>query len=217
MFGLGASAQEQFLRGIAQKTGLVPQGNNVLAGVFQGFNAWTRTEMVADVAGNLTGGDGLFGALGAVMGGGMGGMANAMTGGAFFMKHDYVIEMAGTNLPPSSLRETSSFLVNKTYTQRGAFGQRVSSGVQWIDQRFECSSSHPQFMPFVCSSQELQQMLNSWPFVNLSWNAGQVWLELLDSTTRIHSKFGTDAMQNGDMVYRGLCVAVAAARATLAR
>ena len=214
MFGSGAA--DGFSRAVTQKTGLYQQGDKFV-GTFQGLPAWTQTQMVADVAGSFHGHGGALGGLGALLGGSAGGMAQAMTGGGFFMKHDYVIELPTSNLPAASLRESTSFLNDKSYQQRPAMGPRASSGVQWIDSKYEVCAVDPNFIRYVCASPELQQCLPRWHFLNLSWQGTHVWLELLDSTTRIAGKFGGTAMQNGDMTLAGLWLAAAAARATFAR
>ncbi|MBI4702019.1 MAG: hypothetical protein HY744_12850 [Deltaproteobacteria bacterium] len=215
MFGSGV--QQAFARQVAQKTGLQAQ-NDRFVGSFQGLPAWTKVGPVADAAGAVMGRGGMLGGLGALIGGTAGGMAQMMTGGAFFMKHDYVIELTGSQLPGGSLRMPSGFLVDKTYQMRPAVGQRASSGVPWIDSKYEICSLHPQFMPFVCASPELQQALQHWPApLNLSWQGPQVWLEILDSPTRINSWFNMAQQQNGDMILMGMTVVAAAARATFAR
>ena len=212
----GSKAVDRFAAIVAQKTGLQQQGGRFV-GQFQGYSAWSQTQMVGDHAASLRGGGGLLGGLGALMGGGTGGMVHAMTGGTFFMKHDYVIELPGWQLPGGSIRETNSFLVDKSYQQRPAIGQRVASGIPWIDGRFEVCSNDPRFPPYVCAWPELQQHLQHWPFVNLSWEPQRVWIELLDSVTRISSKFSTEAQQNGDMVLQGMSLVASAVRACQAR
>ena len=101
MFGSGAA--NRYLAMIQHKTGLQAQQGGRLAGWFQNLPAWTKTEMVADQMGTAMGGGGLLGGLAGFMGGG-GGMVHAMTGGAFFMKHDYVIELTGSSAPCSPTR-----------------------------------------------------------------------------------------------------------------
>lgn len=213
MFGSGAT--QQFVAVVQQKTGLTADGGRFV-GWFQGLPAWCRTEMVGNHAAAFRGDGGLLGGLAGLMGGG-GGMAQAMTGGAFFMKHEYVIELPGNRLPGGSLRENTSMFRDHTWQQRGAIGARTSSGLAWIDQRYEVCSPDPRFMPYVCSSPELQQHLPHWPQLNLSWEPERVWLEYVDSPTRINSHFGAEAQQNGDMILRGLALVAAAARATFAR
>ena len=213
----GSSTKQRYAAQISHKTGLQQQGN-LFAGTFQGLSAWTKTEMAANIGALATGsGGGLLGGVGALLGGATGGMVHGMSGGEFMMKHDYVIELQGWNLPGASLRETSSWLVNKGIQQRGAMGQRASSGVPWIDSKYEVCANDPGFIQYVCAFPELQQWLQHWPYLNLSWEPQRVWLELLDSTIRIHSKFGTEAQQNGDMVFRGLSLVAAAARACFSR
>ena len=211
MFGSGAT--QQFAAMVQQRTGLAQQGDRFV-GYFQGLPAWCRTEMVGNTAGALRGDGGLLGGLAGLMGNGM---AHAMTGGSFFMKHEYVIELPGNRLPGGSIRENTSMFRDHTWQQRPAIGPRTTSGVAWIDQRYEVCSADPRFMPYVCSSPELQQVLGQWPQLNLSWEAERVWLELVDSPTRISSHFGVEAQQNGEMILRGLYLVAAAARATFAR
>lgn len=215
MFGSGAS--QQFAQQIQQKTGLYQQGDKMV-GYFQGLPGWTQTQMVSSVMGAAMGGGGALGLAGALLGGSGGGwgMASAMTGGQFFMKHDYVIELSA-NLPGASIRESTSLINYKSYQQRPAIGQRAHSGVPWIDSKYEVCSTDPQFIQYVCAWPELQQWLPRWHQLNLSWQGRYVWLEMLDSTQRISSKFGAAAMQNGDMVLWGMSVVAAAARATFAR
>lgn len=216
MFGAKA-ATDKLAQGVYQKTGLQLHGDR-FAGHFMGLPAWSKTEMVASawsMAG--VGNAGLLGGLGALAGGNMGGMLHASTGGDFMMKHLYVVELHGNQLPGASLRESTSILTHKGIQQRGAIGPRCSSGVAWIDQKYEVCSNHPQFIQYCCQSHELQQAMNGWPFLNLSWEADKVVLELMDTTRRLHDRFGTAAMQNGDMVHRGIWVAACAARATFAR
>jgi hypothetical protein len=211
MFGKGAT--EKFAALVQQKTGLRMEGDR-FAGEFQGFQAWAHTEMVANVGALAQGsGGGLLGGLGALFGGKSGGMVHAMTGGEFMMKHDYVIELPGRTLPGASLRETTSFLVNKGLQQRRAIGAKTTSGVKWIDKRYEVCANDPAFIQRVCASPELEKALKSWPYLNLSWEPQRVWVELLDSAVRISSKFSAAAQSNGDMVLQGLSLAAAAARA----
>ena len=211
MFGSGT--KKRYAAQIAQRTGLQQQGDR-FAGTFQGFTAWTRTGMAANVGALAVGsGGGLLGGLGALLGGSAGGMAHGMTGGDFMMKHDYVIELPGWNLPGASLRETTSWAVNKGIQQRRAVGQKTSSGVPWIDSKYEVCANDPGFIQFICAWPELQQWLQHWPYLNLCWEPQRVWLELLDSVIRINSKFGTAAQQNGDMVFQGMSVVAAATRA----
>ena len=214
MFGAGAT--EAYARQVAQKTGLAQQGDR-FAGMYQGLPAWCQTQMVADVAAAVSGRGGMLGGLGALVGGSMGGMATAMTGGSFFMKHDFVIELTGSQLPGASLRETTSFLVDKSYQQRPPIGQRASSGVPWIDGKYEVCALDPQFAQWVCGSAELQQALQGWPYLNLSWYGPQVWLEMIESPVRISHKFSAAAQQNGDMLAQGMWTVACAARATFAR
>lgn len=214
MFGSGAAAQYAAM--LQQKTGLHAQDNRMV-GYFQGLPAWTRTEMVANTMGALRGNGGMLGGLGMLLGGSTGGMAHAMTGGSFFMKYDFVIELPGNRLPGGSLRETTSFMIDKSLQQRQAIGGRVQCGVPWIDSKYEVCSYDPSFMPYVCSSPELQQHLQRWPYLNLSWEAERVWLEMIESPTRINTHFSTAEQQNGDMILRGLWTVAAAARATFAR
>jgi hypothetical protein len=212
MFGAANAATQRLAQGVYQKTGMQMHGDR-FAGHFQGMQAWSKTEMVADMGSLAIGsGGGMLGGLGALMGSG-GGMVHGMTGGDFLMKHDYVIELPQWSLPGGSLRETTSWLINKGIQQRNAIGQRTRCGVPWIDQRFEVCSNDPKFIHYVCTEPQFQQWLSHWPFVNLSWEPQRVWLELLDSTRRLYDKFGTQAMQDGDMVYRGMSVVAAAARA----
>jgi hypothetical protein len=213
MFGKGAT--EKFAAAVAKKTGLQMQGDR-FAGEFRGFQAWAHTEMAANVGALVQGsGGGLLGGLGALFGGGTGGMVHAMTGGDFFMKHDYVIELPDAALPGASLRETTSFLVHKSLQQRPAIGAKTTSGVKWIDKRYEVCSNDPAFIQRACTSPELQKALKGWPYLNLSWEPQRVWLELLDTPVRISSKFSGSAQSNGDMVLQGLEIVAAAARAAI--
>lgn len=212
----GSDATQRFAAAVQQKTGLQQQGDR-FAGWFQGLPAWCQTQMVGNHASAFRGNGGLFGGLAGLAFGGAGGMAQAMTGGAFYMKHDYVIELQGNRLPGGSLRETTSFLIDKSWQQRGARGPRTSSGVPWIDQKYEVCSPDPGFMHYVCASPELQQALSRWPYLNLSWEADRVWLEMIETPQRINSHFSASEQQNGDMIARGLWVVAAAARATFAR
>lgn len=213
MFGAGAT--ERFVRAVEAKTGLRGQGDRFV-GQFQGLPAWSQTQMVGNHAGAIRGDGGLFGGLAGLMGG-AGGMAQAMTGGAFFLQHDFVIELPQNQLPGGSLREQTSVFRDHTWQQRPAAGPRVTSGVAWIDQRYEVASHDPRFMAYVCASLELQQLLPRWPQLHLIWEPARVWLQLVDSPTRIHAHFGTEAQQNGDMILEGLWLVAAAARATFAR
>lgn len=211
MFGAGNAATQRLAQGVYHKTGMQMHGDRFV-GNFQGLQGWSQAQMVANVAAIATGGGGMLGGLGMLMGSG-GGMAHAMTGGEFFMKHDYVVELPGWNLSGASLRETTSWLVNKSLQQRPAIGRRCGSGVPWIDQRFEVCANDPRLIAWICAEPNFQQWLAHWPYVNLSWEPQRVWLELVDSTRRIHDKFGTQAMQDGEMVFRGMSVVAAAARA----
>ena len=103
------------------------------------------------------------------------------------------------------------------FSQRAAIGQKCSSGVAWIDKKYEVCGRDPGFIAHVCGSTELQQWLGHWPFLNLSWEPARVWLELMDSPQRISGKFSTAEQQNGDMVWKGLSVVAAAVRACAAR
>lgn len=212
----GAGAMERYTAAVQQKTGLHAQQDRFV-GQFQGLPGWARVQMVGNHAGAFRGDGGLFGGLAGLLGGGAGGMAQAMTGGAFFMQQDYVIELPGNRLPGGSLREQTSLFRDHTWQQRPAIGPRASSGVPWIDQRYEVSSPDPRFMTYVCASPELGPLLGRWPQVNLSWEQERVWLQLIDSPARITSHFGVDAQQNGDLVLQGMWLVAAAARATFAR
>lgn len=213
MFGAGAT--ERFVRAVEAKTGLRGQGDRFV-GQFQGLPVWSQTQMVGNHAGALRGDGGLFGGLAGLLGG-AGGMAQAMTGGAFFLQHDYVVELPQNQLPGGSLREHTSVFRDHTWQQRPPAGPRVSSGVPWIDQRYEVASPDPRFMAWVCASPELQQHLPRWPQLHLIWEPARVWLQLVDAPARIHAHFGTEAQQNGDMILQGLWLVAAAARATFAR
>lgn len=215
MFGAGAT--QAFVQQVQAKTGLYAQGDRFV-GQFMGMPASMQTQMVTSAVGNMMHGGGGLGLAGALLGasGGGWGMAGAMTGSEFFMKYDYVIELQA-NLPGASIRESTSLANFKSYQQRGSIGHRAYSGVAWIDSRYEVCSLDPQFIQFVCAFPELQHWLPKWYQTNLSWHGRYVWLELIDSPTRISSKFGTAAMQNGDMVLWGMAVVAAAARATFAR
>ena len=215
MFGAKAATQK-YAQLVHQKTGLVQDGDRFV-GHFQGLPAWSKTQMVASAWGTALGHGGALGGLGSLLGGNMGGMAHAMTGGDLMMKHDYVIELTGSDLPPASLRESATLLAEKGPQQRPALGQKCSSGVAWIDSKYEVGSVNAEFIRYVCEWPELQQALQQWHYLNLSWRGPQIWLELMDTTIRIHGKFGTDAMQNGDMVHRGIWLVACAARATYAR
>jgi hypothetical protein len=192
---------------VAQKTGLQPQTDRFV-GVFQGFHAWARMGPVADVVGSLVGRGDALGGLVALLGGTAGGMA----------KHDYVIELASVQLPGGSLRTPTGFLQDRTYQMRGPVGERTSSGVSWMDQKYEVCSPNPAFIQYVCGAPELQQRLQQWKApLNLSWQGAEVWLELLDSPTRINSWFSNTQQSSGDMILTGMTLVAAAARATYAR
>src|SRR4051812_37910459 len=122
MFGSGAA--DAMARQVTQKTGLYAQGDRFV-GTFQGLPGWSQAQMVTDTAGAFHGHGGALGGFGALLGGNMGGMATAMTGGAFFMKYDYVVHLTGNRLPGASIRETTSFLVDKSWQQRPALGQKT--------------------------------------------------------------------------------------------
>lgn len=215
MFGSGASAQ--FAQMVSQKTGLQPQGDRFV-GTFQGLPAWAQAQMVGDAMGSFVRGDGgMLGGLGMLVGGSAGGMAHAMTGGAFFMKHDYHVELPGTNLTGASIRETSSLGHDKSWQRQGSIGQRQSSGVAWIDQKFEVCANDPRLIQWICGSHEFQQCLNNWHMVNIAWMGSGIHVEVLDSSARIASAWGTPALQNGDMILGGLWLAASGARATYAR
>lgn len=215
MFGAAERANAAFAAAVHQKTGMVAQGDRFV-GVVQGLSVWSKTEMIGNTMASLRGGGGLLGGLAGLMGG-TGGMVHAMTGGAFFMKHEYVVELPNQNLPGGSIRESTTFANDRSWQQRPAIGPRVSSGVQWIDARYEVCSPHPSFMAYVCAFQPLQQHLASWMVTNLSWEPRRVHLELIDSPQRITSHFGTDAQQDGSMIQRGIGLVTSAAYATFAR
>ena len=214
---------EDYSQAISTKTGLWPsQDPNVpgFVGNFQGFNAWTTTRMVADEMAIYRGvGGGYGGELGSLLGMALGGDTGyAMAGGKSFLKYDFGVQL-NANLPGATLREGAGWglLADKNLQVRPALGQKCQSGVAWIDSRFEVCSNDPQFIWYVCQSQELQQWLGQWHFTNLAWSGSNVALELVDSGSRISHKFGTGAMRNGDLQLWGLSLCAAAARAALAR
>lgn len=215
MFGASA-ATARFMQAVQQKTGLVAQGDH-LAGTFQGLPAYAKTEMVTNLASAVRGGGGALGGFGALLGGNLGGMATAMTGGDFHMRHLFMVELPGSNLPGASIRESTTLWHDKNWQGQRAIGRRVRCGVPWIDAKFEVCSTHEGFMAYVCASQEFQPHLHHWHFTNIAWNGSRISVEILDSGTRIASAFGTEALQNGDLIRQGLALAAAAARATYAR
>lgn len=215
MFGAGAT--EKFTQLVTQKTGLAAVDGRFV-GHFQGLPAFAKTEMTGDAMGSFVRGQGgMLGGLGMLMGGNAGGMANAMTGGAFFMKHEYVVELPGTNLTGASIREPSSFMHDKSWQRQDAVGPRQSSGVPWIDSKFEVSAHDPRLIQWICASTEFQQCLNAWHMVNIAWQGSRIRAEVMDSPARIASAWGTEALQNGDMILGGLWLVASAARATFAR
>ncbi len=182
--------------------GFVQRGSR-FEGNVQGYGAWVQPHFEFNYAGL---------AWNAVM--------NQRFGGArtFFHRYELGLHVPGARFPSTTFYERDWWGVfsDVEFQRRRPAGQRIATGVPGVDARIDVHATDPRFAAMVASSPELQQLLATWPYLNLRIEGDVVSLELIHRWNELEAKFGRDALMSWQFAQHAFALMAAAARAATA-